>query len=137
MGGRFGDFTVTPTGIARPVRLEQMPLFGSPTNQYFEFPGQGLSHPLDIFSQAAETLYRHRGTNDCVMAIAATPEIDRSGKDWRSGTDRQGGRAGWQKRSFSEELHRRGCTIDESIGKKADDFVGRQGPQDLSASVRA
>ena len=52
-GGRAAGGAAQRLVVARPVRLEQVPLLGRPADQHLERPGQVLGHPGDVRAEPA------------------------------------------------------------------------------------
>src|SRR3954467_9014163 len=60
--------SVAISGVRRPIRLEQMPLLGRPTDERFELSGQALGAGGDVVAQLARPLQLDRRPHHAEVA---------------------------------------------------------------------
>ena len=73
-----GPFAVAR--IARPVRLEQVPLLGRAADEHLELAGQVLGDPGDVLARASPALDGQRRADDAVVAVEPSREVHATGR---------------------------------------------------------
>ncbi len=116
--------------IARPVRLLQMPLLRCSSDEFLESGGHLDGHPCDVISESTLTANLEGLLHHTPVAVLAG-EIDRSGDERSTGSQRKHGRPGWDCGHLAEHLEFDAVTGDVTIGEQADHMVLRKCLQDL------
>src|SRR4051794_40086581 len=108
--------------VARPVRLQQVPLLRRDANQGLELVRHELRDALHVLAQPALPFDRDRRTAHTEVAVSF--EVRRRRDEWRPRAQRQRGRTRGQQGALAEEFHLDASPTDVAITQETDDVVG-------------
>ena len=111
--------------VARPVRLEHVPLVRCTPDEVLEFVRRAAAVPARTSARRPSPLRSsvERRAHDAEMPVGAIGEVHRGRQQRRAGADRQRRRAGRQRGVLAEELDLDAAALDVAVAQQAHDVV--------------